>query len=94
MARNFSYLGGEIDLVALEGEDLVFVEVKTRRGDLFGRPEEAVTPAKIRQIRKAGYFFHNQYAGLPESLRIDVVSIILTENNTLGEIRIFKNVTR
>jgi len=51
--RNFRFRSmGEIDIIAQEGEEIVFCEVKTRWGDGFGSPEEAVTPAKQRTIRK------------------------------------------
>src|SRR5688572_20069595 len=43
----------ELDIVALDGDRIVFVEVKTRRGTRKGRPADAVTPAKQRQIAKA-----------------------------------------
>jgi putative endonuclease len=43
---------GELDLVALDGERLVFVEVKTRSGDRFGSPATAVTAEKVRRLRR------------------------------------------
>ncbi len=52
VAESYRLHRGEIDLVARDGETLVFVEVKTRRGPGLGLPEEAVTPAKQRQIRR------------------------------------------
>src|SRR5579883_2093998 len=50
LERNFRCRYGEIDLVAEDEQDLIFVEVKTRRGDAYGRPEEAVTRRKQRKI--------------------------------------------
>ena len=46
LERNFTYHHGEIDIVARDGSELVFVEVKVRRSTRFGLPEEAVTPVK------------------------------------------------
>jgi putative endonuclease len=74
--RNFRFRrSGEIDIVARDGEDLVFCEVKMRSSDAFGLPEEAVTPSKQRRIRKiaAAYLAVNRIAG--RACRFDVVSI-------------------
>jgi putative endonuclease len=48
--RNFRTKGGEIDIVAREGDVVVFVEVRSREDAVFGTPEESVTPAKRRRI--------------------------------------------
>ena len=50
--RGFRFHRGEIDIIAYDRDTLVFVEVKTRENLDRGRPEEAVTPAKQRQIRR------------------------------------------
>ena len=66
---------GEIDIVAREGRTVAFVEVKTRTGDGFGGLEHAVTPQKIRRIRRlAGLWLAGQGGGWPD-LRIDVVGV-------------------
>jgi putative endonuclease len=68
---------GEVDIVALEGDDLVLVEVKTRRTAKAGTPEEAVTPAKQRRYRRIAesYIAH---AGLDSvTVRFDVISILV-----------------
>ncbi len=75
LERNFRYGRGEIDIIAREGETLVFCEVKLRRNDQFGPPEYAVTPKKQHQIRHValGYFFrHNLHE---QECRFDVVAI-------------------
>ncbi len=73
--RNVRFRAGEIDLVAEEGEYLVFVEVKTRSGVTFGTAAEAITPAKQQQlVRLAGLYL----AGLGGELRpcrFDVVTV-------------------
>jgi len=53
VARNFRGRGGEIDIVARDGDVLVFVEVRFREEDSFGAPEETVTPVKRRRIASA-----------------------------------------
>lgn len=66
---------GEIDIVARDGPVLVFVEVKTRQGRAFGRPEEAVTAAKQRQIRKIAqaYLVGRRIRGC--RCRFDVIAV-------------------
>ena len=53
---NFYCRYGEIDLVAEHGHDLVFVEVKTRRGNAYGLPEESVTVRKQRKLIQTAIF--------------------------------------
>ncbi len=50
--RNWRGTRGELDVVALDGDVLVAVEVKTRRGTGFGHPAQAVTPAKLGRLRR------------------------------------------
>ncbi len=52
LARNVTFRFGEIDLVALDGETLCFVEIKARRSTRRGAPAEAVTPTKQRRITR------------------------------------------
>ena len=77
VARGFRMFRGEIDIVARDGGTLVFVEVKTRADVSFGRPEEAVTPGKQRQLRKLaqGYLVVHPAPGV--DCRFDVVAILL-----------------
>ncbi|MHB8079430.1 MAG: YraN family protein [Candidatus Krumholzibacteriia bacterium] len=67
---------GEIDLVARRDDLLVFVEVKTRRGDACGRPEEAVTRAKLARLRRlAAAFLAEVGGGGCCRFRFDVVAV-------------------
>lgn len=70
---------GEIDLVALEPPFLVFVEVKSRRSDSFGQPFEAVNYYKIKTLVRAAHNFKMLNPKTPELLRIDVVSVVLSQ---------------
>jgi putative endonuclease len=77
--RNFRARGGEIDLVAREGDVLVFVEVRFREGEEFGAPEETVGPAKRRKIVSAA----REYLGrIPwnswKEARFDVIAVLGT----------------
>lgn len=73
--RNFHSRFGEIDIIAMDGPTLVFVEVKARWSQKYGLPEEAVTPQKLYKIRKTSDYFCLTHTGLSKKLRIDVVAI-------------------
>lgn len=75
--RNWRHKNGEIDIIALEGEDLVLVEVKTRRTSAKGTPEEAVTPTKQRRIGRLAAAYVQQAGAAPVNVRFDVVSILV-----------------
>ena len=73
VARNWAFRGGELDIVARDGDTLVFVEVKSRSGSGFGGPEAAVNLAKRRRIVSAARaFLACTEADLPA--RFDVVA--------------------
>lgn len=93
IARNFRTRNGEIDLVAQENNSLVFVEVKTRKNNLFGLPEEAITPAKVRALIRSAQYYLLTRNQLSVSYRIDVVSIMLDENDEPEQIKLYKNIT-
>jgi putative endonuclease len=78
VTRNFRDPSGEIDIIAREGETLVFVEVKTRRA---GEPLEAVTTEKQRRLTSAGLVFLRRHGLLEVRCRFDVVSVILPEHS-------------
>jgi putative endonuclease len=79
--RNFKdRRGGEIDLVCRNGDTLVFVEVKTRRGDEFGRPIEAVDRQKQLRISKGGLAWLRLLDNPDVVFRFDVVEILWPEN--------------
>jgi len=77
---------GEIDIIAYDRETLVFVEVKTRRDAGLGRPEEAVTPAKQRQIRRIaqGYLMEKDLAESEIPCRFDVLAILPAPDGRLA----------
>ncbi len=55
--RNFRTRFGEVDIVCFEGEILIFVEVKTKIGNIFGEPEDMVSKSKLAQVRRMGEVF-------------------------------------
>lgn len=75
LSRNYRTPAGELDIVAHEGESIVFVEVKTRRTASFGPPQEAVTPAKAAHIIAAAQHYLQDTAQIDGDWRIDVVAV-------------------
>ena len=73
--RNWRCPRGEVDLVARDGATIVFCEVKTRRGDAFGSPVEAVTPAKVRRLRALAALWLADHPHVRGPVRFDVVSV-------------------
>lgn len=76
LKRNFKTKIGEIDIVAKDGDVIVFVEVKTRKNDYFGLPREAVTPTKQRKIRMVATQYLKLNGGLNQLCRFDVIDIL------------------
>ena len=75
--RNWRCRDGELDIVAREGDALVFCEVKTRRGIGYGHPVEAVTVTKQRRLRVLAQRWlaaHDEHA---PDLRFDVVGVLV-----------------
>lgn len=78
VAANWRCPAGELDLVMRDGEEVVFVEVKTRRGEGAGRAEEAISAAKARRLLAAGEWFLAGEPTLGEAIwRVDLVAITL-----------------
>lgn len=82
---------GEIDLVAEERGCLVFVEVRTRRGEGLGTAEESVTPAKQARLIALAERYCQEHTGLPDDWRIDVVAIQLSATGRLLRLNIIPN---
>lgn len=66
---------GEIDLVAIDGDELVIVEVKTRRSTRFGRAVEAVTHEKHLRLRRLARLWATEHDVRARGLRLDVIGI-------------------
>jgi putative endonuclease len=74
--RNWRCRDGEIDVVARDGDALVFCEVKTRRGTSHGTPAEAVGPAKANRLRRLALRWLAESGMHPPELRFDVVAVL------------------
>ncbi|MCP2520057.1 YraN family protein [Candidatus Aminicenantes bacterium AC-335-B20] len=78
--RSFRAFGGEIDLIGYDGETLVFIEVKTRKGLDFGYPQEAVSIQKQKQLKKIaqGYIIKRKLENI--NCRFDVIGILFSSS--------------
>ncbi len=79
VARNHRCSGGELDLVAWDGDILCFVEVRSRGSDAFGDPLETITPQKIRRVVCAARDYLAGLGGKWPEMRFDAVGIIMEE---------------
>jgi putative endonuclease len=91
LERNFRCRYGEIDLIAEDEHDLVFVEVKTRRGSVHGLPEEAITARKQQKIIEVATYYLDLHSCFERSWRVDVVAVQLSIGGKLEEIRCYQH---
>ncbi|NQT19578.1 MAG: YraN family protein [Planctomycetes bacterium] len=79
LKRNYICRRGEIDIIALDGRTICFVEVKTRGPDPFLAPDRSVTSAKRRKIRAVARYYLRANNLMDHVCRFDIVSVILPE---------------
>jgi putative endonuclease len=91
LEQNFRCPHGEIDLVAEDEHDLIFVEVKTRRGNAYGLPEDAVTFRKRQKLVQVASYYLDLHACSERAWRIDVVAVQLSKSGKLEEIRVYQH---
>ncbi|WP_432986756.1 YraN family protein [Dactylosporangium sp. CA-233914] len=85
--RNWRSRAGELDVVARDGPDVVFVEVKTRRSTRFGMPAESVVPAKVRRLRTLARMWLAANDVRCEHVRFDVISVLVGRSVALQHLR-------
>jgi len=87
LERNYRRREGEIDIVAARGGCLVFVEVRTRRGQECGSAVESVSAAKGARLAALAQAYCQERPDLPPDRRIDVVAVELTPDGRLLSIQ-------
>lgn len=92
LERNFRTQYGEIDLIVLDKDILVFVEVKTRTSRKFGYPEEAISPKKKEHLLASAQAYIQTHQEMERDWRIDVIAIERIDRNSLPEITQFENI--
>jgi putative endonuclease len=91
LARGVTNQFGEIDLVGLDGDTIVFVEVRTRRSLDAGHPAESVTPEKQARLTRAALAFLKQNRLLDHRSRFDVIAILWPDGAKSPQIEYYKN---
>ena len=93
--RNVHLRHAELDLVALDGGALCFIEVRLRRGDRFGSPEESVDRRKrLRIARAAAEYLATRRTPTHRSVRFDVVGIVASVRGDAPTLRLVRDAFR
>ena len=79
LEMNYRRPTGEIDIIAMEGRTLLFIEVKRRTTNRFGRPAEAVTPQKRLHILRTAMVYMQENGLVDRPMRFDVIEVIQGE---------------
>lgn len=91
--RNFKARYGEIDIIAVHQNVLIFVEVKARLSNRFGSAVESITPHKLQELIQTSQYFKLNNPGLPDQMRIDLIAIELNDNRTVKSIVHLENIS-
>ena len=89
VCRNYRTKFGEIDIIAKNGDSIVFIEVKSRRTSTFGHPKYAITAGKQERISKAALYYLKMTGQNHIRARFDVVAIF--ERNQKTDVEIIQN---
>ena len=81
LEENFTCKFGEIDIIAKDKDVIIFIEVKARTSEMFGRPCEAVTPYKQNKIRTVAKYYLMLKKLYENSCRFDVIEVLDGEIN-------------
>lgn len=93
LERNYLIRGGEIDIIAKDGDFLVIVEVKTRYTHEFGLPIESVTYYKVKALLKTALFYIQKINWGDKPYRLDLVTVDFADDKFNPKIELIKNIT-
>jgi len=91
IARGHDSRLGELDIIAVDGRTIVFVEVKTRRGTQAGRPAEAIDARKMRRMTQAALAWLKSKGLLSQAARFDVVAVTWPDSARRPTVEHYKN---
>ena len=91
VTRNYRCVSGEIDLIARHNATWVFVEVRTRRSENFGTPEESITPRKRAHLVASAQSYLQEKQLMDVAWRIDVVAVEFSRPGKLLRVDVIEN---
>lgn len=91
LERNFRCKVGEIDVIGKDNKYIVFIEVKTRYGNLYGTPAESITYSKQHKIYKAAQLYILKKKLYNFNFRFDVVEVILNIKDNFHSVKLIKD---
>lgn len=89
---------GELDIIGLEADTVVFVEVKTRRSQQRVPANQTITPRKVRTLKRTARSFIYQHShpgnklNLPQAYRLDLVTVIFSDDDSNPKVKLYKNI--
>ncbi|PKM82801.1 MAG: YraN family protein [Firmicutes bacterium HGW-Firmicutes-14] len=89
--RNFRCKMGEIDLIARDKDEMVFIEVKTRTSYTYGYPQESIDRRKVAKLRSVAAYYLSVNRLADQKCRFDIYTVFMTREYTLENISVFKN---
>ncbi len=91
LERNYRSRFGEIDIIAEDKGELVFVEVRSREGTRFGLPQETVNWAKQQKIRNMAARYLKEKGLWQKNCRFDVIGVLIDENQKIKSLELIRD---
>ena len=90
--RNYNCPLGEMDIIAFDGDCLVFIEVRSRWSDRFGTPEESITKDKVARLTKIGRYYLAKEIRKEVPCRFDFIGIMLDNKDNVIRLNHLENI--
>lgn len=91
LERNYRCPYGELDLIAVKADWLVFVEVRARRSLALGMPEESLTPIKEQRLKQTALHYISMHPRLPRNWRFDVIALEIGPDGEIARLEHIEN---